>query len=236
MRWAVGGCTGFNCWWGVAASAGVSVKGCALVFVSRPPPTFCCTHTAMNDSAAVSTPPQPPLHNRHQSQNKNSPEGLVGLQRRYVQFGGGCSDQQLEWLDQQLQVRRVHMLCVSGQSSEWLPAPPGAAGWIVCTLIRGGSAVLIKQCAPGPATTPWRAVLCSDVTLATLVTTTTIMPLQSTHQEAEQQEQCVIVSSHLPIYPDTCPPACLVWNYDQVLDILQVCFVRFVLIMHPILN
>lgn len=37
-------------------------------------------------------------------QAKNSPEGLVGVQRRFVKFGGGASKQQLEWLQQELQV------------------------------------------------------------------------------------------------------------------------------------
>lgn len=40
-------------------------------------------------------------------------------------------------------------------------------------------------------------------------------------QDAGQQGQSVVVCSHLPIYPDTCPPACLVWNYDEVLAVLQ---------------
>jgi hypothetical protein len=40
-------------------------------------------------------------------------------------------------------------------------------------------------------------------------------------QDAGQQGQSVVVCSHLPIYPDTCPPACLVWNYDEVLSVLQ---------------
>jgi hypothetical protein len=40
-------------------------------------------------------------------------------------------------------------------------------------------------------------------------------------QDAGQQGQSVVVCSHLPIYPDTCPPACLVWNYNEVLAVLQ---------------
>jgi hypothetical protein len=40
-------------------------------------------------------------------QEKNSPEGLVGVARRFVKFGGGVSDVQLEWLEQQLQVRAL---------------------------------------------------------------------------------------------------------------------------------
>ncbi|GBG88602.1 hypothetical protein CBR_g48132 [Chara braunii] len=33
------------------------------------------------------------------NENKNSPEGLRGLERRFVKFGGGISTTQLEWLD-----------------------------------------------------------------------------------------------------------------------------------------
>lgn len=35
-------------------------------------------------------------------QEKNSPEGLVGTERRFVKFGGGLSDEQLEWMRQEL--------------------------------------------------------------------------------------------------------------------------------------
>lgn len=41
------------------------------------------------------------------------------------------------------------------------------------------------------------------------------------NQAAEQEGQCVIVCCHLPLYPDTCPPACLVWNYEDVLAALH---------------
>jgi hypothetical protein len=40
-------------------------------------------------------------------QEKNSPEGLVGVARRFVKFGGGVSEVQLAWLEQQLQVRHT---------------------------------------------------------------------------------------------------------------------------------
>ena len=39
-------------------------------------------------------------HNPHAT--KNSPEGLAGLQRRFVAFGGGVSQAQLAWLREQL--------------------------------------------------------------------------------------------------------------------------------------
>lgn len=74
--------------------------------------------------------------------NLNSPDGLVGLQRRFVMFGGGISKQQLAWLSDQLAA-------------------------------------------------------------------------------AEAARQLVLVCSHLPIAPDTCPPACLIWNYDEVLAVMR---------------
>lgn len=40
-------------------------------------------------------------------------------------------------------------------------------------------------------------------------------------QAATAASQNVIVCSHLPLYPDTCPPACLLWNYEAVLDLLH---------------
>lgn len=49
----------------------------------------------------------------------------------------------------------------------------------------------------------------------------TVLRLTASSQEAQQQGQSVVVCSHLPIYPDTCPPACLVWNYEEVLAVLH---------------
>ena len=38
----------------------------------------------------------------HDMQEKNSPDGLEGPARRFVNFGGGASVQQLTWLTEQL--------------------------------------------------------------------------------------------------------------------------------------
>ena len=38
-------------------------------------------------------------------QDKNSPEGMVGKQRRFVQFGGGASERQLEWIRAEIKVQ-----------------------------------------------------------------------------------------------------------------------------------
>lgn len=38
----------------------------------------------------------------HALQEKNSPEGLVGANRRFVKFGGGTSPAQLAWLRAEL--------------------------------------------------------------------------------------------------------------------------------------
>jgi Predicted phosphohydrolases len=45
--------------------------------------------------------------------------------------------------------------------------------------------------------------------------------LRDTLQEAKRQRQKVIVLSHQPILPETSSPVCLMWNYDQVLDVLR---------------
>eukprot|EP00879_Flechtneria_rotunda_P008922 GHRR01009342.1.p1 GENE.GHRR01009342.1~~GHRR01009342.1.p1 ORF type:complete len:381 (+),score=139.15 GHRR01009342.1:401-1543(+) len=82
------------------------------------------------------------LHEKNPNKEKNSPEGLVGVARRFVKFGGGASEVQLQWLQQQLQV-------------------------------------------------------------------------------AAENSQNVVICSHLPLNPGTCPPACLLWNYEEVLNILQ---------------
>jgi hypothetical protein len=41
------------------------------------------------------------------------------------------------------------------------------------------------------------------------------------YQVAKQLSQNVLVCSHLPLLPDTCPPACLLWNYEAVLQLLR---------------
>eukprot|EP00882_Tetradesmus_deserticola_P028453 GHRQ01031696.1.p1 GENE.GHRQ01031696.1~~GHRQ01031696.1.p1 ORF type:complete len:239 (+),score=67.87 GHRQ01031696.1:143-859(+) len=42
----------------------------------------------------------------------------------------------------------------------------------------------------------------------------------SPHQVAKQRSQNVLVCSHLPLLPGTCPPTCLLWNYEAVLQLL----------------
>lgn len=45
-------------------------------------------------------------------QEKNSPEGLVGVARRFVKFGGGVGETQIDWLRQQLQVGQAAAMLV----------------------------------------------------------------------------------------------------------------------------
>lgn len=40
-------------------------------------------------------------------------------------------------------------------------------------------------------------------------------------QEAQEEGQVVVVATHLPLYPGTCPPVCLLWNYEEVLQVLH---------------
>ena len=79
-------------------------------------------------------------HNKNQDMNSNV--GLEGLNKRFVRFGGGVSQQQLGWLQQELELAR---------------------------------------------------------------------------NEGDR----VIVCCHLCLHPETCAPTCLLWNYEEVLEILQ---------------
>lgn len=45
--------------------------------------------------------------------------------------------------------------------------------------------------------------------------------LRSTLQEAEKNGELVIILSHQPIHPQSSSPVCLIWNYEEVLDILR---------------
>ena len=74
-------------------------------------------------------------------QNKNNPEGHEGPARRFVQFGGGISAEQLVWFVQQL-------------------------------------------------------------------------------ADARAADQRVIVCGHLPLHPGTCIGTCLLWNYEEVLQVI----------------
>lgn len=64
------------------------------------------------------------LNARNPNLEKNSPEGLVGVERRFVKFNGGVGDEQLRWLQQTLQEatdaeQKVVICC-------HLPLDPGA--------------------------------------------------------------------------------------------------------------
>jgi manganese-dependent ADP-ribose/CDP-alcohol diphosphatase len=45
--------------------------------------------------------------------------------------------------------------------------------------------------------------------------------LRETLEAAKKEKQKVIILSHQPILPDTSSPTCLMWNYDEVLEILR---------------
>ena len=83
--------------------------------------------------------------------NENSPEGLEGLQKRFVAFNGAVGQLQLDWLQDQLEETR--QLNNSNNNN---------------------------NC-----------------------------------------DQKVIIISHQPIHPQSSNPVCLIWNYDEVLEILQ---------------
>jgi manganese-dependent ADP-ribose/CDP-alcohol diphosphatase len=81
-------------------------------------------------------------NNPNYPENINSPEGLEGLQRRFVGFNGGVGEKQLEW------IRRVL-------------------------------------------------------------------------KEARDVGEKAIILSHQPIHPESSNPVCLVWNYEEILEILR---------------
>ena len=65
-------------------------------------------------------------------QEKNSPEGLVGVQRRFVKFGGGLSSEQLDWMRQELkqaagQAQRALVFCHLPMHRD--SSPPAALLW-----------------------------------------------------------------------------------------------------------
>ena len=82
------------------------------------------------------------LMENNPNEEKNSNKGLEGLQRRFVKFGGGVSEEQLAWLERELTESRI----------------------------RG---------------------------------------------------EKVIVASHVCFHPETCAPTCLMWNFEEVLAVLQ---------------
>lgn len=65
------------------------------------------------------------LNSRNPNEEKNSPDGLVGVERRFVKFNGGVGDEQLEWLESTLREaeianQKVFICC-------HLPLDPGVA-------------------------------------------------------------------------------------------------------------
>ncbi|KAF5182861.1 Manganese-dependent ADP-ribose/CDP-alcohol diphosphatase [Thalictrum thalictroides] len=65
------------------------------------------------------------LQEKNPNSDKNSPEGLVGLERRFLMFNGAVGREQLEWLDQILkdstELRQKVVVCCH------MPLDPGAA-------------------------------------------------------------------------------------------------------------
>lgn len=81
-------------------------------------------------------------HNPNYPEKENSPEGLKGKSRRFVAFGGGVDEPQIQWLTNLLQQSRAN-------------------------------------------------------------------------------KQKVLLMSHQPLHPNSSPPVCLVWNYPQILELLE---------------
>ncbi|CAH1274183.1 ADPRM [Branchiostoma lanceolatum] len=82
------------------------------------------------------------LRQVNKNENLNSPEGLVGLDQRFVKFNGAVGEDQLQWLRETLEVAR-------------------------------------------------------------------------------QRGEKIILSGHVPVHPKSCYAMCLLWNYQDVLNILE---------------
>ncbi|XP_010555507.1 PREDICTED: manganese-dependent ADP-ribose/CDP-alcohol diphosphatase [Tarenaya hassleriana] len=82
------------------------------------------------------------LEEKNPNSDKNSPEGLVGLERRYLKFNGGVGEKQLQWLDNVL-------------------------------------------------------------------------------RDATKTNQKVVVCGHIPMDPSVASKAAMLWNYDEVMDIIH---------------
>lgn len=97
------------------------------------------------------------LKERNPNEDKNSPEGLLGLEERFVMFNGGVGKEQLSWLHQQLEEATSHtekvIICCH------IPLHPGAT--FPCALLWNYTDVLdviykftcVKLCLAGHAHT-----------------------------------------------------------------------------------
>jgi manganese-dependent ADP-ribose/CDP-alcohol diphosphatase len=95
-----------------------------------------------HERAAATLRARNPNGSDDKPQGWDSPEGLKGVARRFVRFGGGASAKQVEWLRAEL-------------------------------------------------------------------------------RQARARGERVLVLNHLPLHPATAPPACLLWNYDEVVAALE---------------
>ena len=86
---------------------------------------------------------------------------------------------------------------------------------------RKGSWVSPSACTPCGSLTgrPQAPVHCEQFGGAT--SETQLAWLRASLLEAAQQGQRVLVLSHLPLHPATVQPACLMWNFQEVLDVLH---------------
>lgn len=95
-------------------SARFRISSAGLKQAVHPQPVLCCCLAA----------------NCCVPQEKNQPDGLTGVRRRFVKFGGGVSEQQLQWLEDQLQVSctagmRTAVQCAQKHSVQQQQQPAG---------------------------------------------------------------------------------------------------------------
>ena len=119
-------------------------------YAFSPHPRFCFVNLDTYDVSVLGSAPDSQERaeaeaylRRNPNEDRNSPLGLEGLDKRFVLFGGGVGARQLAWL-------RATLLAVRGAGCEH-----------------------------------------------------------------------VVVFSHIPLHPDACKPDCLLWNYADVLEVLE---------------
>ena len=169
-------------------------------------------------------------------QEKNSPDGLEGPARRFVMFGGGLSERQLEWFEGQLRsacrdAQRCVVFChqpVSSQTLQHLDteqhaeAPRLVHDLSCCmltreelhTVVAGSSHALLQQVMMDNA----RVRLLSRAA-------------NGVRYSCASRRRCtagrIILSRSDPrpslpqVHPDTCTGTTLIWNYDEVMRIVQ---------------
>ena len=234
-------------WW----VSGTFAPNLHNVSISRATPATALPPPSPGAPPAPPTPPPPPpraptprgdrrdsIMSVNPNSNKHSPEGLEGVARRFVEFGGGVGADQIEWLGAELAAAKAsgQRVIVAGHVPFWWVEGRrvghwGPVGW----LGRGAlSARPSRRARVGSRFGAWPPAL----------------PLRNGHGwSSPPQAPCaaprqgshpLLPPRHRPApppdphtrpptrppnspapSPGTCPDPCVLWNYEEVLDLLE---------------